>query len=208
VSNDPASDQTSLLALQRGEAAALNRLIDRWQRPLHSFAYRYCQNQADADDLVAQVFVKLYQQRERLRPDTKLSAWLFTTLANLCHNLHRWKRRHPAVNFEPRSSEPGASGGSAPRQDEVPSDQPGPDKMLEQDEAVAALRSGIASLPHDLRTTLLLHHFERLSYREIGEIMGCSERGIETRLYRARQQLRRHLESVHDLRLDPSSRTS
>lgn len=206
--NDPAFDQASLLALQQGEAAALNRLIDRWQRPLHAFAYRYCQNQADADDLVAQVFVKLYQQRQRLKAGTKLSAWLFTTLANLCHNLHRWKRRHPTVNFETRPSDPESATASGPSQDDIPSDQPNPERMLEQDEAVAALRAGIARLPHDLRATLLLHHFERLSYREIAEIMGCSERGIETRLYRARQQLRQHLERVKDLPPDRSSRVS
>jgi RNA polymerase sigma-70 factor (ECF subfamily) len=207
VPNDPASDQASLLALQQGEATALNRLIERWQRPLHAFAYRYCQNQADADDLVAQVFVKLYQQRERLKPDTRLSAWLFTTLANLCHNLHRWKRRHPTVNFETRPSGRESANLSGPSQDDIPSEQPSPERMIEQNEAVAALRAGIAQLPHDLRTTLLLHHFERLSYREIGEITGCSERGIETRLYRARQQLRQHLESLRDQSLGRSSRT-
>ncbi len=80
MSTDPATDQASLLALQQGEAAALNRLMARWQRPLHHFAYRYVQNAADAHDLVAETFVRLYQQRARLRPDTKLSAWLFTTV--------------------------------------------------------------------------------------------------------------------------------
>lgn len=193
--HDPASDQASLLALQQGEAAALNRLIERWERPLHAFAYRYCQNQADAEDLVAQVFVKLYQQRDRLRRDTRLSAWLFTSLANLCHNHHRWQRRHPTVRFE-LAYAPGAArtGAHGPREDEIPAEQPTPDRMLECDEALAAVRAGIARLPHDLRTTLLLHHFERLSYREIADIVGCSERGVETRLYRARQQLRTQLE--------------
>jgi RNA polymerase sigma-70 factor (ECF subfamily) len=190
VSNDPAIDQASLLALQQGEAAALNRLIARWQRPLHSFAYRYCQNQADADDLVAQTFVKLYQQRNRLRPDTRLSAWLFTTLTNLCHNHHRWKRRHPTVNLVTHAEESGDHAPEGPRQDDIPSEQISPDRAMEQDEKLAAVRAAIARLPHDLRVTLLLHHFDRLSYREIGEITGCSERGIETRLYRARQQLR------------------
>ena len=83
---DPTTDRACLLALQQGEAAALNRLIARWERPLHGFAYRYVQNYADAQDLVAEAFVRLYRQRQRLRTDTKLSAWLFTTLANLCHN--------------------------------------------------------------------------------------------------------------------------
>lgn len=52
------------------------------------------------------------------------------------------------------------------------------------------MRAAINRLPHDLKVTLLLHHYDRLSYREIGQITGCSERGVETRLYRARQQLR------------------
>ena len=61
---------------------------------------------------------------------------------------------------------------------------------MAQDESLAAVRAAIAQLPHDLRATVLLHHYEHLSYREIAAITGCSERGVETRLYRARQQLR------------------
>lgn len=189
MSTDPAFDQAHLLALQQDDPAALNRLIERWQRPLHAFAYRYCQNRADADDLVAQVFVKLYQQRHRLRPDTRLSAWLFTALTNLCHNHHRWQRRHPTVNFTARTDDSSAPAGG-PCEEDIATEHPAPDRALEQDETLAAVRAAIARLPHDLRVTLLLHHFDRLSYREIGEITGCSERGVETRLYRARQQLR------------------
>jgi RNA polymerase sigma-70 factor (ECF subfamily) len=189
VSTDPTADRASLLALQQGEAAALNRLIARWERPLLGFAYRYVQNHADAEDLVAEAFVRLYRQRDRLRPDTKLSAWLFTTLANLCHNHHRWKRRHPAVALDA----PAAPGESRPAGSEIASPQPAPDAALAQDEALAAVRAAIARLPHDLKTTVLLHHYDRLSYREIAEISGCSERGVETRLYRARQQLRQML---------------
>ena len=193
--HDHAADHASLLALQQGEAAALNRLIDRWQRPLHHFAYRYVQNSADAQDLVAETFVRLYQQRIKLRPDTRLSAWLFTTLSNLCHNHHRWKRRHPTVALERP-----ASGSSADPDRSLPafepcSEQPAPDAALEHDETLAAVRAAIDRLPHDLKVTLLLHHYDHLSYREIGEITGCSERGIETRLYRARHQLKDMLAS-------------
>jgi len=188
--HDHAQDLANLLALQRGESAALNRLVERWQRPLHHFAYRYLQNRADAQDLVAETFVRLYQQRMRLRADTKLSAWLFTALSNLCHNHHRWKRRHPTVSFErPASQESGGPDQGLPPFDPS-SDQPSPDEALENNETVAAVKAAINRLPHDLKVTLILHHYDRLSYREIGEITGCSERGIETRLYRARHQLK------------------
>ena len=189
--NDPATDRASLLALQQGEAAALNRLIARWERPLHHFAYRYVQNGADSHDLVAETFVRLYQQRLRLRPDTKLSAWLFTTLANLCHNHHRWQRRHPTVALDAPAGYAGAERERQPLQ--LSSDLPAPDAALEHDETIAAVRTAINRLSHDLKVTLLLHHYDRLSYREIGEITGCSERGVETRLYRARQQLKEML---------------
>lgn len=187
-SPDHDSDRASLLALQQGEAVALNRLITRWERPLHSFAYRYLQNDTDAGDLVAETFVRLYQQRQRLRPDTRLSAWLFTTLTNLCHNHHRWRRRHPTVALDAP-----AGAGSSPGGAELPSGQPAPDAALEHDETLAAVRAAIDHLPHDLKVTLLLHHYDRLSYQAIAAITGCSPRGVETRLYRARQLLRESL---------------
>jgi len=192
VSTDPAIDRASLAALQHGDTTALNRLIARWQRPLISYAYRYLQNSADAHDLVANVFVRLYQQRTRLREDTNLSAWLFTTLTNLCHNHYRWRRRHPTVPLDPAASDDtGATW--APAAGEIAADQPGPAAVLAQDEALDAVRAAIDVLPHDLKVTVLLHHYENRSYREIAEITRCSERGVETRLYRARQQLRQAL---------------
>ena len=184
--NDPATDLEDLRDLQRGEAAALNRLVARWQRPLSAFAYRYVQNSSDAQDLVAETFVRLYQRRLSLRPDTNLPAWLFTALSNLCHNLHRWRRRHPTVAL-------GATVGGGASPAELESEEDGPDAALARDESVAALKAAVAALPHDLKVTVLLHHYEHHSYREIAAVIGCSERGVETRLYRARQFLRAEL---------------
>ncbi|MBI2513563.1 MAG: sigma-70 family RNA polymerase sigma factor [Opitutae bacterium] len=188
MSADPAADRADLLALQTGDDAALDRIVARWQQPLCAYAWRYLRNAEDASDLALETFVRLHQHRTRLRSDTNLSAWLYTTLTNLCHNRHRWWHRHPSVSLEllPGESENAALGDEA-----AP-----PDAVAEQHEALAALDTAIAALPHDLRTTLLLHHFEHLSYREIAGIVGCSERGVETRLYRARQALRGALSAV------------
>jgi RNA polymerase sigma-70 factor (ECF subfamily) len=195
VSNDPATDRLSLVALQQGDTMALNRLIARWQRPLISFAYRYVQNSADAHDLVANVFVRLYQQRSKFREDTNVSAWLFTSLTNLCHNHYRWKRRHPTVPLDPVASEQNGVRWGLTAQ-EIPSDQPGPAGELAHDELSEAVREAVGQLPHDLKVTMLLHHYENLSYREIAVITRCSERGVETRLYRARIQLRQMLDHL------------
>ena len=188
MNSDPVSDQGALQALREGRDSALDELIARWQRPLFAFAWRYVQNPTDAHDLVAETFVRLHQQRDRLRLDTKLSAWLFTTLSNLCHNHYRWRRRHPTVSLDAPIDDTAASA-----HDAIPSEGAAPDAALEQGETCAAVRAAIDRLPHDLKTTLILHHYERLSYREIGAVVGCSERGVETRLYRARQHLRDEL---------------
>ena len=188
----PATDRASLVALQQGDTTALNRLIARWQRPLISYAYRYVQNSADAHDLVASVFVRLYQQRERLRPDTNVSAWLFTALTNLCHNHHRWKKRHPTIPINPASNGDDSSPGAGPMLD-LASELPAPDSAVAHDELLTAVRAAVDQLPHDLKVSMLLHHYENMSYREIAVIAQCSERGVETLLYRARQLLRHQL---------------
>lgn len=184
VTAEPDRDRAALASLRAGEPRALNALVERWQGPLLRFAYRYSQNVADAQDLVAEAFFRLYRSRARLRPDTNLPAWLFTTLANLCRNHHRWKRRHPTVALDEQW--PGSVG------------DPSPEAAIDESERIAALRAEIDALPHDLKTALLLHHYERLSYREIADIVGCSARGVETRLYRARRLLRTSLERSHD----------
>lgn len=186
----PDNDNADLLALQNGDDTALSRLMARWQKPLFAFAWRYLHNTADAHDVVSETFVRLYQQNQRLAGDTRLSAWLFTILSNLCHNHYRWRRRHPSVSLD-------FPDGDAQREErptrDIAHEGPAPDRSLEHAEALDALAAAIDRLPHDLKTTLLLHHYEHLGYREIGEVTGCSERGIETRLYRARQFLKAEL---------------
>ncbi len=176
---DPANDQADFARLQRGDDTALDRLMARWEHRLFAFAWRYLRNAADAREAVIEVFVRLHQQRARLRPDTNLSAWLFTTLANHCHNQHRWRRRHPAEPLDGALATPAA--------------QPAPAAEAERDEVLAALGAAIEHLPAELKTAVLLHHYEGWSYRDIAALAHCSERGIETRLYRARQLLREEL---------------
>jgi len=187
VNPNGARDLDLLHALQQGDDAAMNQLIERWEARLFAFAWRSTHNGADAQDLVAETFVRLYQQGSRLRADSNLSAWLYTTLANLCRNRSRWRHRHPTVSIDATGPE-GLPLFAAPASESPPI----PDS-LEHKESAAMVAAALDRLPEDLRLTVMLYYFEKLSYREIGEITGCSERGVETRLYRARQQLRENL---------------
>lgn len=185
------ADAASLRALQAGEAAALDRLIARWQVPLHEFAYQYLRNRADAQELVAEVFVRLYQHRDRLRAGTVLSGWLFATLSHLCSNHQRWRRRHATVSLD-ETDDTQRPPPAVPDRPELE-----PDRTLQNTEAMAALERALADLPHDLKVPLLLHHYNKMSYQEIAAVVDCSVRGVETRLYRARQRLRVALDRYH-----------
>lgn len=183
---DSDADRADLRLLGQGDDRALDRLIARWERPLLAFAWRYVRNGADARDLVAGLFVGLHRRRMSLRADSNLSGWLFTALANLCHNHHRWQQRHPTVSLESATVAAGSADGLAAA-------GKSPDAELEHAEAMRAVGSAIDRLPHDRKVAVLLHYYEGLTFREIGGILACSERGVETRLYRARQQLRQDL---------------
>jgi len=186
--NDLPTDAACLQSLQADEVGVLDQLMARWQRPLYEFAYQYLRNHCDAQELVAESFVRLYQHRHRLRPDTNLSGWLFATLSNLCCSHYRWRQRHATVSLDVTAD---AAAGPAPGLADRPELEP--DRRLEKDEALTALDAALANLPHDLKVTLLLHHYNRMSYEDIAAVLHCSTRGVETRLYRARQKLRETL---------------
>ena len=174
-----------MAALQDGNEAALAELITLWQPALVRFVFRYVQNETDAREIVHEAFVRLHARRRNFRRGAAFSAWIFAIAANLAHNHVRWRRRHPGEVFR-------RDDGGAHFTEEV-CRAPAPDEHALESERVRAVRSAIARLPHDLKTTLLLFEYEELSYREIAAVVGCSEKGVEARLSRARARLREML---------------
>ena len=185
----PNDDRSAELmrALVAGRQVALNELMSLWEGPLLRFVFRYVQCEAEARDLVQETFVRVYLNRERFRPDSSFSTWAFTIAANLCRNQRRWHGRHPTVSLD----EPVCDATTG--HDKLVCPRSGPDHAAVQSERIEALKAAIAGLAHDVRTTLLLYEYEGLSYREIATVVGCSEKGVESRLARARVRLREKL---------------
>lgn len=165
-----------------GVSTAMEELIDRWERPLLSFIYRYVQNYETAQELTQETFLRVYRARDRFDPNHRFSGWIFRIAANLSRNQLRWRRRHPEMTLETEEGTVQATPAALIDKDD-------PASMTSQREEVAALRRAVARMPHKLKTALLLHYYQDLSYREIATVLGCSERGVESRLYRARKWL-------------------
>ncbi len=153
----------------------------RYKRPVVNFVYRLLGSVDDADDVAQEVFVRVYQNLDTYRSETKFSTWLFALARNAAIDRLRWRARHPT---EPIESAPQVAAPSSTTE-EVDARETG--------EAIAA---AAAKLPEDQRTALVLAEYHGLSYAEIAEVMHCSVKSVESRLYRAKQTLRgglRHL---------------
>lgn len=180
------SDEALMRALAGGDDRALNQLMDRWQAPLRGFLFRYTQHERDALDLAQETFVRIHQNRTRFRENRRFSTWMFQIALNLARSRGRWLRRHPTDPLE-RASE-------TQDFDLRASDENTPADSALSAELTAAVKFAVAALPPDLREAVILSEYEDKSHAEIALIAGTTPKAVETRLYRARQQLRKTLE--------------
>jgi RNA polymerase sigma-70 factor, ECF subfamily len=184
--NNP--DFACMVRLREGDDLALNELMERWQKPLHSFILRYVGNHRDSIELAEETFVRVYQHRSRFNFKSKFSTWLLTIAANLCRHHARWRKRHPIISLDDA-----ASIGEVSDKNLFVSAEEIPSASASRTELARLVKEEIEKLPHDLKTAVLLFAYDNLSYAEIGEILGCTPKAVETRLYRVRKLLAKRL---------------
>lgn len=177
--------------LVAGEDTALDDLMARHAPRLFSYVFRLLQNRADAEDIAEEVFVRIYENRARFDPRKRFSTWIYTIATNLVRDLQRHRARHPRVSLDAQSPE-----GTTSFREILPDAQPDPGEMLVAQERSNRVRVAIAELPDELRVPLVLFVYEEKSHAEIGEVLECSAKAVEMKLYRARNELRSRLEKV------------
>jgi len=185
-----ASDAELMSRLAAGDDLALNEIMTRWSARLSSFLFRMTGQREVAVDLAQETFVKLYQARDRYKPQGNFSTWLFAIAANLARNHNRWKRRHPTVSLDATDSD-----GSEVYAEPFDSNQT-PEQAALAREKSATIHSAILALPPELREAITLFIHEDLGYAEIAELSRCSAKAVETRIYRARQILKEQLKDL------------
>lgn len=195
MSEDTTTDEELMARLQAGDDGALSILMTRWEHPIRRYLIRMMRIEADALDAAEEVFVRVYQHRDSFAPDGRFKAWFFTIATNLARSRYRWWKRHPGEAL-PDESKGYGNLPEALRADSTPA------SWLFEKEKFDMVRRAVATLPDDLRTVILLFEFEDLSYAEIAGVLHCSPKAVETRLYRARRQLRIALGPYLDDRME------
>jgi RNA polymerase sigma-70 factor (ECF subfamily) len=185
-------DADDMARLKAGHDAALDALMDRHAGRLCNYLVRQLENESDAADIAQETFVRVYHHRARFDPAQKFSTWLYTIATNLVRDRFRWHKRHPQVSLDAEREGAGAM------LDTLPDGAASPSEQMAAEERAVEVRKGIASLPDDLRTPLILSEYEDLSHAEIGAVLSCSAKAVETRLYRARNYLRKRLAGIFE----------
>jgi RNA polymerase sigma-70 factor (ECF subfamily) len=186
--NDPncdAQDAQDMARLAGGHDAALNDLMDRHAERLFHYLLRSLQNDDDAADLAQETFVKIFHNRAKFDPQQKFSTWLYTIAGNLVRDRYRWRSRHQQVSLDAENDQTETA-----LEDTLTAVEPHPDQSLHTAERADEVRKAVAALPEELKQPLILAVYQDLPQAEIATILKCSVKAVETRIYRARQQLR------------------
>jgi len=181
-------DRADMRRLTAGHDASLNELMERHAPKLFNYLIRCLQNEEDAADAAQETFVRVYQNRAKFDPNQRFSTWLYAIATNLVKDRYRYRTRHPQVSLDAENQMTGKDFREA-----LPAESPSPTEAMEATERAETVRQAVAALPDELRIPLLLAEYEERSHAEIGEILHCTAKAVETRIYRARQQLRMSL---------------
>ena len=156
----------------------MSQLVSQYQRPVFNAAYRILGNTDDAADTTQTVFLKVFEHIADFDPKFKFFSWVYRIAIN--ESLNQVKKRH--------KQEPLADSQASPWQ--------GPAEELDSTRLCNRVQGALMLLSEDYRTVVVLKHISGCSYQQISEILQLPEKTVKSRLYSARQLMKKSLQ--HD----------
>ncbi len=166
------SDEALAAAAQAGDSAAFDTLVRRWVRPLHAFIWRSVLNDAVAEDLTQETFLRAFRYLASYDPKRPWRSWCFRIAVRVTYD--HLKRRIPEIPYDDLSIEPECS-----RDDD-----------MDHHATADAVRRAVATLDARYRTVLIAYYVEGLTYEEMSIALGLPLNTVRTHLYRAKAKLR------------------
>ena len=175
-------DSAVVSAFLGGEERAFEELVDRYQTRLLNFIYRTTGDRERAEDLVQEVFIRVYRHLHRFDRSKKFSTWIYTIASNLAKNELRNRSRNPLVLFQ--TIKRNWQDEDRPLQFEDPASRP--DDLYRKRHPRDLVESSVQKLPPHHRQVFVLRELEGKSYEEIADITACNLGTVKSRLNRAR----------------------
>lgn len=163
-------------------------LVQDYKNRIYTYVCRLTNDSPDAEDVTQEVFIRAYQSLRAFRHDAALDTWLYRIATNLV--IDRFRREKRAPQWVPLAGD-GEDAAWELASTDRSSD---PQATAQLTELQIQVQKAIRSLPVKLRTVVVLHDMEGLSYEEVAETIGCPLGTVKSRLFNARVLLRRKLE--------------
>lgn len=179
------TDEQLMARLASGDTKALETLMSRYQQDIFRFCMHYLKEAERAKDLSQETFLRVYTASERFDPSRRFRPWMLCIARNLCLNEIKRKKIVPMQSLEeytnPARDRPGES---------LASNRETPDEHVMVAERREWLASALQNLPEKTRELIVLRYYERMSAREIAEVVESTEGAIRTKLHRIMAKLR------------------
>lgn len=179
-------DAELMLRVRDGDQASFGLLLERHRNPVIHFLYRIVQNQAVADELAQEVFLRVYRSRSTYEPTAKFTTWLFRIATHLALNWLRDRKGEKLQESLDQQMEDGAPRQVADRSKTI-------EQALVYRVKLEEVRQAIALLPAKQKAAVVMHKYEELEYSQIANALRCSESAVKSLLFRAYESLRARL---------------
>lgn len=190
--SDKEIDQALVERVQRGDKAAFDLLVLKYQHKIGHLISRYVRDTHEAQDVAQEAFIKAYRGLKNFRGDSAFYTWLYRIAINTAKNhLVTMSRKISDTGIDVVDAEQFESG-QALREIATP------ERELMTSEIAEVVTRSIEALPEDLRTAITLREFEGMSYEEIAEAMECPIGTVRSRIFRAREAIDNNLEPLLD----------
>jgi RNA polymerase sigma-70 factor, ECF subfamily len=179
-------DAELMLRVKEGDGASFAILLEKHRLPVIHFLYRMVQNQAVAEELAQEVFLRVYRSRESYEPTAKFTTWLFRIATHLALNsLRDGKKQRLEERLDDDSSEMPVR--------QVSDRRPSAEQAMVYEARLDEVRRAVAMLPEKQRAAVLMHKYEEMEYSQIAKVLNCSESAVKSLLFRAYETLRARL---------------
>ncbi|MBI3725057.1 sigma-70 family RNA polymerase sigma factor [bacterium] len=188
TAREPDIPRETLERAARGDPAAFEAIVRRFERPVYALVHRLTGDAEAARDLAQDVFLKAWKNLARYDPERPFAPWFLKLAANLAINARAAARLRRAASLD-------APRGGDDRAPDLPADAKAPPaaESVADEEARAAVRRGIAELEEKYALPVALFYLEGLSVKEVAERLDLPEGTVKIRLHRARDVLKEKL---------------
>ena len=181
------SGEVLVARFKEGDESSFKELVERYQSRVYSIVLAMLGDKNDADDLSQEVFLKVYRFIHQFKGRSKFFTWLYRLTINTCISARNRKKRNNQIllsqsfkkDFTPI--------------DTLQNDAKSPIEILQNRELEKKIKLALDSLSDGLKEVFVLREIEDLSYKQLSRILHCPEGTVKSRLFRAREELKKKL---------------